>query len=124
MTRQSAGQAVRFVRGPRRWDRDRQPAYDDARRIEWCRALGCVCVSVEYRLAPEASYPTPLNDCEAELRFIVDHAHDCASTRGALDRRPQCRWGTGRGRGPRWRDDAKVQLAIPNWSIRCSMTAA
>ena len=27
---------------------------DDARLIEWCRWLGCVCVSVEYRLAPEA----------------------------------------------------------------------
>ncbi len=26
---------------------------DDARLIEWCRWLGCVCVSVEYRLAPE-----------------------------------------------------------------------
>ena len=86
---------------------------DDARRIEWCRALGCVCVSVEYRLAPEASYPTPLNDCEAELRFIVDHAHDLR-----IDSRRV--WIGGRSAGGalaagvalRWRDDAKVQLAI------------
>jgi acetyl esterase/lipase len=49
---------------------------DEARLIEWCRSLGCVCVSVEYRLAPEAPYPAPLNDCEAGLRFIVEHAHD------------------------------------------------
>jgi acetyl esterase/lipase len=49
---------------------------DDARLIEWCRWLGCVCVSVEYRLAPEAPYPTPLDDCEAGLRFIVEHVHD------------------------------------------------
>jgi acetyl esterase/lipase len=49
---------------------------DDARLIEWCRWLGCVCVSVEYRLAPEAPYPGPLNDCEAGLRFIVEHAHE------------------------------------------------
>jgi acetyl esterase/lipase len=47
---------------------------DDARLIEWCRHLGCVCVSVEYRLAPEAPYPTPLDDCEAGLRFIAEHA--------------------------------------------------
>jgi acetyl esterase/lipase len=49
---------------------------DDARLIEWCRWLGCVCVSVEYRLAPEAPYPAPLDDCEAGLRFIVEHVHD------------------------------------------------
>lgn len=49
---------------------------DDARLIEWCRWLGCVCVSVEYRLAPEAPYPRPLDDCEAGLRFIVEHADD------------------------------------------------
>ena len=44
---------------------------DDARLIEWYRSLGCVCVSVEYRLAPESPYPRPLDDCEAGLRFIV-----------------------------------------------------
>lgn len=49
---------------------------DDTRLIEWCRWLGCVCVSVEYRLAPEAPYPTPLDDCEAGLRFIVEHADE------------------------------------------------
>jgi acetyl esterase/lipase len=49
---------------------------DDARLIEWCRWLGCVCVSVEYRLAPEAPYPGPLDDCEEGLRFIVEHAHE------------------------------------------------
>jgi acetyl esterase/lipase len=49
---------------------------DDARLIEWCRWLGCVCVSVEYRRAPEAPYPGPLDDCEAGLRFIVEHADD------------------------------------------------
>jgi acetyl esterase/lipase len=49
---------------------------DDARLIEWCRWLGCVCVSVEYRLAPETPYPGPLDDCEEGLRFIVEHAHE------------------------------------------------
>jgi acetyl esterase/lipase len=49
---------------------------DDARLIEWCRWLGCVCISVEYRLAPEAPYPAPLDDCEEGLRFIVEHVDD------------------------------------------------
>jgi len=49
---------------------------DDARLIEWCRWLGCVCVSVEYRLAPEVPYPGPLDDCQEGLRFIVEHAHE------------------------------------------------
>jgi acetyl esterase/lipase len=49
---------------------------DDAQLIDWCRCLGCVCVSVEYRLAPEAPYPAPLDDCEAGLRFLVDHAEE------------------------------------------------
>jgi acetyl esterase/lipase len=47
---------------------------DHSRLIEWCRSLSCVCVSVEYRLAPEHPYPAPLDDCEIGLRFICDHA--------------------------------------------------
>jgi acetyl esterase/lipase len=49
---------------------------DNARLNEWCRALSCACVSVEYRLAPEAPYPLPLDDCDNGLRHIVDHAAD------------------------------------------------
>ena len=47
---------------------------DNARLNEWCRSLSCACVSVEYRLAPEAPYPLPLDDCDNGLRYIVDHA--------------------------------------------------
>jgi acetyl esterase/lipase len=49
---------------------------DDARLGEWCRSLCCICVSVEYRLAPEAPYPLPLDDCDEGLRYLVDHAGD------------------------------------------------
>src|SRR5271169_327245 len=49
---------------------------DNARLNEWCRLLSCACVSVEYRLAPEAPYPLPLDDCDNGLRYIVDHAAD------------------------------------------------
>ena len=47
---------------------------DDARLGEWCRSLSCVCVSVEYRLAPEAPYPAATDDCDEGLRYIFEHA--------------------------------------------------
>ncbi|TQF74585.1 alpha/beta hydrolase [Rhodococcus spelaei] len=34
--------------------------------------LGAVAVSVEYRLAPEYPFPTPLEDCYAGLRWLAD----------------------------------------------------
>ena len=49
---------------------------DDSRLGEWCRSLSCVCISVEYRLAPEAPYPLPLDDCDEGLRYVIDHAGD------------------------------------------------
>jgi acetyl esterase/lipase len=49
---------------------------DDARLGQWCRSLSCVCVSVEYRLAPAVRYPVPVDDCAAGLRYLIDHATD------------------------------------------------
>src|SRR5246127_3685867 len=46
----------------------------DARLGAWSRSLSCVCVSVEYRLAPAAPYPAAIDDCDQGLRYIVDHA--------------------------------------------------
>jgi len=40
----------------------------------WCPSLEVVGVSVEYRLAPETSYPGPLEDCYAALRWAYDNA--------------------------------------------------
>lgn len=37
-------------------------------------AVGAVCVSVEYRLAPETPVPGPAEDCYAALSWTVDHA--------------------------------------------------
>ncbi|MDT5221323.1 MAG: hypothetical protein QOF15_3428, partial [Mycobacterium sp.] len=37
---------------------------DDSRLAEWSRSLTCVCISVEYQLAPEAPYPAPIDDCD------------------------------------------------------------
>ena len=86
---------------------------DDARLGAWCRSLSCVCVSVEYRLAPEAPYPTPLNDCEAGLRFIVEHADELR-----VDKHRIGIGGRSAGGGLaaalalRWRADAEVPLAF------------
>jgi acetyl esterase/lipase len=49
---------------------------DDLRLGQWCGSLACICVSVEYRLAPEAPYPLPLDDCDEGLCYVVDHAGD------------------------------------------------
>lgn len=37
--------------------------------------LGLVVVSVDYRLAPAHSFPTPLNDCYQALKWIIANAH-------------------------------------------------
>jgi acetyl esterase/lipase len=51
-------------------------AMDDATFDALCPKLGMVGVSVEYRLAPEAPYPAPLDDCYAGLRWTYEHADD------------------------------------------------
>ena len=51
---------------------------DDARFDSWCNKYGIVGVSVDYRLAPEHPYPTPLDDCYAGLAWI----HAQAATLG------------------------------------------
>ena len=47
---------------------------DDATFETWCAQVGVMGVSVEYRLAPEFPYPTPLDDCERGLLWAVEHA--------------------------------------------------
>jgi acetyl esterase/lipase len=37
---------------------------------QMCVAVGCVVVSVDYRLAPEARYPGALEDCYAALQWV------------------------------------------------------
>lgn len=36
----------------------------------------CIVASVEYRLAPENQFPTPLDDCHAATLWLVEHAAD------------------------------------------------
>jgi triacylglycerol lipase len=47
---------------------------DDAKHQVWCTALGTVGVAVGYRLAPEATFPGPLEDCYAGLVWTYRNA--------------------------------------------------
>lgn len=49
-------------------------AFDDPDCLAYAEAVGCVVVSVEYRLAPEHPYPAGANDCYAGLQWIFEHA--------------------------------------------------
>ena len=46
------------------------PEMDDARNRHLCATLGCAIVSVDYRLAPEAPHPGPVEDCYAALAWM------------------------------------------------------
>ena len=47
-------------------------AQDDDLCRRFARELGVVVAAVDYRLAPEYPYPTPLEDCYGALRWLVD----------------------------------------------------
>jgi acetyl esterase/lipase len=46
-------------------------AMDDAMCARFARLLGVTVASVDYRLAPEYPYPTPLEDCYAALTWLA-----------------------------------------------------
>lgn len=50
------------------------PEMGDVRNAALCTDLGCVIVSVDYRLAPDAVYPAALQDCHAALAWVHAHA--------------------------------------------------
>ena len=51
-------------------------ARDDARCIEFAEVVGCTVVSVDYRLAPEATYRESIADSFAALQWMVDNSDD------------------------------------------------
>lgn len=41
--------------------------------LQWGKAAGALCITVEYRLAPEHAFPVPLDDCYAGLTWIGEN---------------------------------------------------
>jgi acetyl esterase/lipase len=56
----------------------------DARINRWVEEFDCVAVSIDYRLAPEAPYPEPLDDCYAGLLWTADHADELGIDRDRI----------------------------------------
>jgi acetyl esterase/lipase len=47
---------------------------DDRLMKQLVKRIGCVTVSVDYRLAPEHPFPAPVEDCYAGLKWLFRHA--------------------------------------------------
>jgi acetyl esterase/lipase len=59
-------------------------AMDGPRLDQWSHDLGCVCVNVDYRLAPEAPFPAALQDGTAALQWVHDNAAELGVERGRI----------------------------------------
>jgi len=49
---------------------------DDRLMKQMVKRIGCVAVSVGYRLPPEHPFPAPVEDCYAGLQWLFAHAGD------------------------------------------------
>jgi acetyl esterase/lipase len=49
---------------------------DDRLMKQLVKRIGCVAVSVDYRLAPEHPFPEPVEDCYAGLKWLSAHANE------------------------------------------------
>ncbi len=49
---------------------------DDRLMMQLVKRIGCVCVSVDYRLAPEHPFPAPVEDCYAGLKWLFAHSDE------------------------------------------------
>src|SRR5262249_61170414 len=49
---------------------------DDRLMKQLVKRIGCVAVSVDYRLPPEHPFPAPVEDCYAGLQWLYAHAGD------------------------------------------------
>lgn len=89
---------------------------EDLRFDKWCAQLNCVGVSVEYRLAPEAPYPGPLEDCYAGLSWTSANAAMLGINTAKLGIGGASAGGAWRRR---WRSSRATEAKSPSLS-RCS----
>lgn len=47
---------------------------DDRLMMQLVKRIGCLAVSVDYRLAPENPFPAPVEDCYSGLKWLFAHA--------------------------------------------------
>lgn len=52
------------------------PEMSRSQLMEWAAELGCLVLSVDYRLAPETPFPGPMEDGYAALRWLHETAND------------------------------------------------
>jgi acetyl esterase/lipase len=52
------------------------PEQEDRQVKSIVAAIGCVAISVDYRLAPETPHPGPVEDCYAALKWVYTHASE------------------------------------------------
>jgi acetyl esterase/lipase len=57
---------------------------DDRLMKQIAKRIGCVTVSVDYRLAPEHPFPAPVEDCYAGLKWLSSHAEELGVDRLAI----------------------------------------
>ncbi|HTT76646.1 MAG TPA: alpha/beta hydrolase [Candidatus Binataceae bacterium] len=57
---------------------------DDRLMMQLVNRIGCVAVSVDYRLAPEHPFPTPVEDCYAGLKWLFGHADELGVDRSRI----------------------------------------
>ena len=60
------------------------PEMDRPQLMRWAAELGCVVVSVDYRLAPETPFPGPMDDAYAALRWLHEQAETLGVDRGRI----------------------------------------
>jgi acetyl esterase/lipase len=73
-----------FLHGGGFWLGSIDEHVNDATCRTRCTGTGCVVVAVDYRLAPEHPFPTPLDDCYAGLRWAAEHAAEIGGDPGNM----------------------------------------
>ena len=58
--------------------------FDDVLMQHIVETVGCVVVSVEYRLAPEHPFPAPVEDCYAALKWMAEQATELGVDKGHI----------------------------------------